>query len=31
MKSEIEINYQNAKKFLELRNYVALLDRNDVA
>lgn len=31
MKNEIEINCQNAKKFLELRNYIALLDKSNVA
>lgn len=31
MKNKIEINKQNRKKYLELRNYVALLDKNDVA
>tara|TARA_R110000868_G_scaffold205676_2_gene454229 strand:- start:1827 stop:2012 length:186 start_codon:yes stop_codon:yes gene_type:complete len=31
MKNKIEIKKQNRKKYLELRNYVALLDKNDVA
>ena len=30
-KLETKINQQNRKKLLELRNYVKLLDRNDVA
>jgi len=30
-KLETKINQQNRKKLLELRNYVKLLDRSDVA